>query len=77
MTNFTAQTLQPAAPELPAPTPTEFPLDPTNPLAWILVLTFFLGNTDEVLNAIANLIQTVASCGRGQNKKSDGSDRND
>ena len=34
-------------------------IDPTNPLAWILVLTLLLSRTDEVINAVANLIRTL------------------
>ena len=47
------------------------PIDPGNPLAWILVLTLLLGNTDEVLNAIAHLIQTIATCKPTDRKKRD------
>ena len=37
----------------------QLPIDPTNPLAWILVLTLLLSRTDEVINAVANLIRTL------------------
>lgn len=39
----------------------QVPLDPTNPLVWVLVMTALLGNTDEVINAIANLLRAIAS----------------
>jgi hypothetical protein len=39
--------------------PTEMPLDPTNPLIWLLVLATFLTATEKPLNAIANLLRAL------------------
>ena len=47
---------------------TQIPLDPHNPLAWILVLTIFLGTTEKNLNAIANLIRVIALYLKSRNK---------
>lgn len=52
---------------------TEFPqisTDPNNPLAWILLITLLLSNTDEVINAVANLIRAVAALKRRNRKRS-------
>lgn len=53
-------TTQPV-PAAPAPAPPQFPLDPANPLVWILLITTLLGNADEVINAITKLIQAITS----------------
>jgi hypothetical protein len=57
------------APSLPNPEPPQFPLDPNNPLVWILLMTALLGNMDEVINAIAGLIRAIASLRHGERKR--------
>lgn len=49
--------------------PNQLPIDPTNPLAWILVLTLLLSHTDEVINAVANLIRALKRSDRTQRKR--------
>lgn len=56
------------APPLPKPETPHFPLDPTNPLVWILLITPLLSNTDEVINAVTKLIQAIAAIRRGNGK---------
>jgi hypothetical protein len=56
------ETIAPPLPQLPPLDAPPVSIDPTNPLAWILVITFLLSNTDEVINAIANLIGAIADC---------------
>lgn len=65
----------PQPPELELP---QFPLDPTNPLIWILLITALLGNADEVINAATKLTQAIASFRRSSGKSGKGrrSDRN-
>lgn len=60
-------------PNIEAP---QFPLDPTNPLVWILLLTALLGNTDEVINAITKLIQAIAAL-KSDNTKADHTNKPD
>ncbi len=55
---LTTQTTPPEPPTLDIPS---VPMDPNNPLAWILLLTLLLGNTDEALNALTNLVQATTS----------------
>ena len=53
-----ASTSQPVS----APTPPDIspvPIDPTNPLAWILVVSLLLSNTDEVIEAIVHLLEVL------------------
>lgn len=54
-------TMQTTPPELPTLDIPSVPMDPNNPLAWILLLTLLLGNTDEALNALTNLVQATTS----------------
>ena len=35
------------------------PIDPTNPLAWVLVISMLISSIDEPINAIAKLIQAI------------------
>lgn len=65
-TTQTTQTTQPI--DLPLPSPS-FTLDPANPLVWILVTTTLLSHTDEIINAIANLIRAIASLRRPNSSK--------
>jgi hypothetical protein len=53
-------TTQPAQPQLPQ-LPPNLPIDPTNPLAWVIVFTVFIGTTEKPLNAAANLIRAIAT----------------
>jgi hypothetical protein len=39
--------------------PTDMPLDPTNPLIWIIVITALITATEKPLNAIANLLRAL------------------
>lgn len=57
----TLQTVETEAPDLPTLDLPTNALDPTNPLAWVICLTLLLGNTDEVINAIAKLLRAIAS----------------
>ncbi|NET10481.1 MAG: hypothetical protein F6K16_38440 [Symploca sp. SIO2B6] len=57
----TLQTVETEAPDLPTLDLPPNALDPANPLAWVLCLTLLLGNTDEVINAIAKLLRAIAS----------------
>ncbi len=56
----------PQPPNLESP---QFPLDPTNPLIWILLITALLSNADEVINAATKLIQAIASLRRSSGKR--------
>lgn len=55
--------IQAVEPELPnlSVELSQVPLDLTNPLVWILVFTLLLSHTDEVINAVANLITAIAN----------------
>ncbi|MEM9220699.1 MAG: hypothetical protein AAGD25_41075 [Cyanobacteria bacterium P01_F01_bin.150] len=57
----TLQTVETESIELPNLALPPNALDPANPLAWIICLTLLLGNTDEVINAIAKLVGAIAS----------------
>ncbi|MBE9012451.1 hypothetical protein IQ250_19825 [Pseudanabaenaceae cyanobacterium LEGE 13415] len=48
-------------PQLPMPTLPQIPIDPTNPLSWIMVLTLLLGTTEKPINASAKLICAIAA----------------
>ena len=71
MNSIETQPIPTIAPPLPNTGSPQFLLDPTNPLIWILLITALLGNTDEVINAIAELIRVIASLKRGNSKRSD------
>jgi hypothetical protein len=47
--------LDPNQPSLP----TDMPLDPHNPLIWIIVITALISATEKPLNAIANLLRVL------------------
>ncbi|XGV94278.1 MAG: hypothetical protein ACAF41_00290 (plasmid) [Leptolyngbya sp. BL-A-14] len=53
--------------------PPQFPLDSTNPLVWLLLLTALLRNTDEVINAVTKLIQAIGAltCRHGKEEDRD------
>lgn len=55
-------TLPTIAPDL-APLPhvelPPIPLDPTNPLIWVVMLILLLSHTDDLINAVANLVQVI------------------
>ena len=53
------QPLQSIEPQLPTTLP-QIPIDPTNPLSWVLVLTLFLGTTEKPITATASLIRAIA-----------------
>ena len=61
MNSITTQSTTMIAAPLPKIESPQFPLDPTNSLAWIVLITALLGNTDEVINAMTKLIQAIAS----------------
>lgn len=71
MNSLETQPITTIAPPLPNPEPLQFPLDPNNPLVWILLITALLGNTDEVISAIAGLIRAIASLKHGNRKSGD------
>ncbi|KAM3113640.1 hypothetical protein [Phormidesmis sp. 146-33] len=54
------QPIQSIEPQLPTSLP-QIPIDPTNPLSWVLVLTLFLGTTEKPINATASLIRAIAA----------------
>lgn len=54
------QPIQTIDPQLPTTLP-QIPIDPTNPLSWVLVLTLFLGTTEKPINATASLIRAIAT----------------
>ena len=58
--NQTIQSIESELPNLSIEL-SQVPLDPTNPLVWILVLTLLLSHTDEVINAVANLVTALAN----------------
>jgi hypothetical protein len=64
------QTTSTELPQLPNPNLPSIPTDPGNPLAWILVMTLLLGNIDEIINALANLIRARTSSKRNNRKRS-------
>jgi hypothetical protein len=75
MNPITTQTTTTIAAPLPKIESPQFPLDPTNPLVWLLLITALLGNTDEVINAMAKLIEAIASLKGGNGKPSAGKKR--
>ncbi|HEY9699020.1 MAG TPA: hypothetical protein V6D10_17280 [Trichocoleus sp.] len=72
MNSIETQPITTIAPPLAKPESPQFPPDPTNPLVWILLITALLGNADEVINAITQLIQAIASLKSGNGKRSKG-----
>lgn len=66
MNSIQTQPITTIAPPVPTPETPQFPLDPTNPLVWILVTSALLGNTDEVLHGMAELIRAIASLKRSK-----------
>ena len=72
MNSIETQPVTTIAPPLPNPESPQVPLDPTNPLVWILLITPLLGNTDEVINAITALIREIASLRQGNDKDGKG-----
>ncbi len=54
------QPIQSIEPQLPTTLP-QIPIDPTNPLSWVLVLTLLLSTTEKPINATASLIRAVAA----------------
>ncbi len=54
------QPIQTIEPQLPTTLP-QIPIDPTNPLSWVLVLTLLLGTTEKPINATANLFRAIAA----------------
>jgi hypothetical protein len=63
-----AITTQPAQPNLPQIAPS-LPIDPSNPLAWIIVLTTLLSATAKPLNATAKVITAIVALIRVINNK--------
>ena len=72
MNSIETQPITTIAPALPNTESPQFPLDPTNPLVWILLITPLLGNTDEVINAITALIREIRSLRQGDDKDGKG-----
>ena len=71
MNSIETQPTMTIAPPLTNPEPPQFPLDPNNPLVWILLITALLGNTDEAINAIARLIRAIASLRQSNRRRGD------
>jgi hypothetical protein len=63
-----AITTQPAQPNLPQ-LPPNLPIDSSNPLTWIIVLTALLSATAKPLNATAKVITAIATLIRVINNK--------
>jgi hypothetical protein len=59
-------TIDPSLPNVELP---QIPIDSTNPLAWILVMTMLLSSIDEPINAAAKLIRAIAALKPGNDKK--------
>jgi hypothetical protein len=72
MSPIETQPISTIATPLPKTESPQFPLDPTNPLVWILLITALLGNTDEVINAMTKLIEAIASLREDKSKPSAG-----
>jgi hypothetical protein len=61
MNSTQSQTIQTVPTQLPQiPDMTQLPLDPHNPLIWILVFSSLITATAKPLNAIANLLRAIA-----------------
>ncbi|MGI0493910.1 hypothetical protein ACN4EG_19175 [Alkalinema pantanalense CENA528] len=67
-------TIQPTTPQIPTPD-TQIPIDPSNPLCWLLVLATLLTATEKPLNAIANLLKILSPLLPKQPKKNPKSKR--
>jgi isocitrate/isopropylmalate dehydrogenase len=49
----------------------QFAIDPTNPLAWILATNMLLKHTAQTINAVTRLIHAIASLKDGNEKRGD------
>ena len=63
------QPIQTIEPQLPMPNLPEISIDPTNPLAYVIVLTFFLGSTSKTTDAITGLTQAITALWLAISKK--------
>lgn len=54
------QPIQSIEPQLPTPLP-QIPVDPTNPLSWMLVITLLLSSTEKPINAATNLVREIVT----------------
>ena len=65
------QTIDPAHPAPSNLDFSQFAIDPTNPLAWILAITMLLKHTAQTIDAATKLIQAIAPRKQGNEKISD------
>lgn len=65
------QTIDPAHPTHSNLDFSQFAIDPTNPLAWILATNMLLKHTAQSINAVTRLIQEIASLKNGNEKRGD------
>jgi hypothetical protein len=65
------QTIDPAQPTHSNIDFSQFAIDPTNPLAWILATNMLLKYTAQTINAVTRLIQAIASLKNGNEKRCD------
>lgn len=65
------QTIDPAQPTHSNIDFSQFAIDPTDPLAWILATTMLLKHTAQTINAVTKLIQAIASLKNGNEKRGD------
>jgi hypothetical protein len=70
MNTTQSQTIQTVPTPLPQiPDMTQLPLDPRNPLIWILVFSTLITATEKPLNAIANLLRAIHLFFKNRNRK--------
>lgn len=59
--NQSPQPIQQIDPQLPIPNSPEFSIDPTNPLAWVILLTLLVSSTGKTINAMAELTRAITA----------------
>lgn len=65
------ETIDPAHPAPSNLDFSNFAIDPTNPLAWILATTMLLKHTAQTINAVTRLIQAIAPRKNDNEKRGD------
>jgi hypothetical protein len=65
------QTIDPAQPTHSNLDFSQFAIDPTSPLAWVLATTMLLKHTAQTINAVTRLIQAIVSLKNGNEKRGD------
>lgn len=74
MMNPECKAIQTIDPAQPAPLNLDFSnfaIDTTNPLAWILATTMLLNRTAQTINAVTRLIQAIAPRKNDNEKRGD------